>query len=67
MRAARLASAEREIELREVRLNEQLQNFREERERLSELETRLTASEALTTERSDQVESKLKELKVPER
>ena len=57
LRAAKIASAEQEVELREARLTEQLQTFREERERLSELETRLTATEALTGERSDQVET----------
>ena len=34
LRAAKVASAEQEIDLREARLTEQLQNFREERERL---------------------------------
>ena len=67
LRAAKVASAEQEVELREARLTEQLQNFREERERLSELETRLTANEALTGERSEQVESKLRELRDADR
>jgi DNA repair exonuclease SbcCD ATPase subunit len=67
LRAAKVASAEQEIELREARLTEQLQNFREERERLSEVETRLTAAEALTGERSEQVESRIRELRDADR
>ena len=67
LRAAKVASAEQEVELREARLTEQLQTFREERERLSELETRLTATEAFTGERNEQVEGKLRELRDADR
>jgi chromosome segregation ATPase len=65
--AARVATAEAELEERERRVTEQLQMIKAEKERLSEIENRVVSDEAITSERSSQIESKLRELKEWER
>src|SRR5918999_3453678 len=57
-RTAKLAAGETELEERERRVAEQLQMIRAEKERLSEIENRVVSSEALATEREQQVQTK---------
>jgi chromosome segregation ATPase len=66
-RGARLAAAETELQERERRISEQVAIVRAEKERLSELENRVVAQDALSSERESQAEAKLRQLKDAER
>src|SRR5919109_4572181 len=66
-RAARLAATEAELEERERRVSEQVAMVRAEKERLSEIETRVVTQDALSSEREAQVQARLQQAKDADR